>query len=118
MASPNIAPESIFGPVLSVMPYGDEEEAVRIANDSDLGLTGAGWFSDVQRASAIARRVQSGTGGINGYVIDFLAIRRHQGQRIRSRIRPGVAIRLSATQVDLPACFLVAANHHARMRYL
>lgn len=69
--SATIAREEIFGPVLCVMPYRDEDEAIRIANDSDLGLAGTVWSSDVQRASSVARRVQSGTVGINGYVIDF-----------------------------------------------
>ncbi|MDE0853657.1 MAG: aldehyde dehydrogenase [Nevskia sp.] len=63
-----IAREEIFGPVLSVIPYRDEADAVRIANDSDYGLGGSVWSRDGQHALAVARRVHTGTIGINGYV--------------------------------------------------
>jgi acyl-CoA reductase-like NAD-dependent aldehyde dehydrogenase len=66
--SATIAREEIFGPVLSVIPYGDEGEAVRIANDSDFGLGGSVWSTDAARAQKLARRVQTGTIGINGYI--------------------------------------------------
>jgi aldehyde dehydrogenase (NAD+) len=65
-----IAQEEIFGPVLSVIPYRDEDEAVAIANDSDYGLGGSVWTSDPDRGTALARRVQSGTIGINAYMND------------------------------------------------
>jgi acyl-CoA reductase-like NAD-dependent aldehyde dehydrogenase len=65
-----IAQEEIFGPVLSVIPYRDEDEAVAIANDSDYGLGGTVWTADPDRGTAIARRVQSGTIGINAYMND------------------------------------------------
>jgi acyl-CoA reductase-like NAD-dependent aldehyde dehydrogenase len=65
-----IAQEEIFGPVLSVIPYRDEDEAVAIANDSDYGLGGTVWTADPERGTAIARRVQSGTIGINAYMND------------------------------------------------
>jgi aldehyde dehydrogenase (NAD+) len=63
-----IAQEEIFGPVLSVIPYADEDEAVRIANASDFGLAGSVWTSDPERGEAVARRVRTGTIGINAYV--------------------------------------------------
>jgi acyl-CoA reductase-like NAD-dependent aldehyde dehydrogenase len=63
-----IAQEEIFGPVLSVIPYSDEDEAVRIANASDFGLAGSVWTSDPERGEAVARRVRTGTIGINAYV--------------------------------------------------
>jgi acyl-CoA reductase-like NAD-dependent aldehyde dehydrogenase len=66
--SATIAQEEIFGPVLSVIAYQDDADAVRIANDSAFGLGGSVWSRDGQRAQAIARRVQTGTIGINGYV--------------------------------------------------
>ena len=66
-----IAQEEIFGPVLSVIKYQDEEEAVKIANDSEFGLGGTVWSSDSKRAQGIARRVQTGTIGVNGYMIDL-----------------------------------------------
>jgi aldehyde dehydrogenase (NAD+) len=65
-----IAQEEIFGPVLSVIPYADEDQAVAIANDSDYGLGGSVWTRDGDRGEAVARRVASGTIGINGYVND------------------------------------------------
>jgi aldehyde dehydrogenase (NAD+) len=62
-----IAREEIFGPVLSVIPYGTEEEALELANHNDLGLGGSVWTSDVARGEAVAKRVQTGTIGINSY---------------------------------------------------
>ena len=56
-----IAREEIFGPVLSVIPYQDEADAVRIANDSDYGLGGAVWTADPERGMDIARQVRTGT---------------------------------------------------------
>jgi acyl-CoA reductase-like NAD-dependent aldehyde dehydrogenase len=68
-----IAQEEIFGPVLSVIPYGDEDEAVRIANDSDYGLAGTVWTSDQEAGVGVARRVRTGTYGVNTYTMDFAA---------------------------------------------
>jgi acyl-CoA reductase-like NAD-dependent aldehyde dehydrogenase len=66
--SATIAQEEIFGPVLSVIAYDGDEEAVRIANDSRFGLGGTVWSSDEDRALAVASAVESGTVGINGYI--------------------------------------------------
>jgi aldehyde dehydrogenase (NAD+) len=63
-----IAREEVFGPVLAVIPYDGEDEAVRIANDSDFGLGGSVWSADGAHALAVARKVQSGTVGVNGYM--------------------------------------------------
>jgi aldehyde dehydrogenase (NAD+) len=63
-----IAREEIFGPVLSVISYGDDADAIRIANDSEFGLGGSVWSRDADRAIGVARRVESGTVGINGYL--------------------------------------------------
>jgi acyl-CoA reductase-like NAD-dependent aldehyde dehydrogenase len=60
-----IAREEIFGPVLAVIPYGDTDEAVRIANDSDYGLSGSVWTKDTARGLDIARRVRTGSFGVN-----------------------------------------------------
>ncbi len=62
-----IAQEEIFGPVLSVIPFDTEEEAVAIANDSEFGLAGCVYTSNVNRALRVARAVRSGSIGINGY---------------------------------------------------
>jgi betaine-aldehyde dehydrogenase len=61
-----IAQEEIFGPVLSILPYDSEEEAVRIANDSVYGLGGAVWSEDPERAKRVARRLRTGQVSING----------------------------------------------------
>lgn len=61
-----IAREEIFGPVLCVIAYEDEEDAVRIANDSDFGLSGAVWSASEERALAVARRIRTGTINVNG----------------------------------------------------
>ena len=65
-----IAQEEIFGPVLSIISYGDEDEALRIANGTDYGLGGSVWTADPDRGAAFARKVQTGTIGVNGYVND------------------------------------------------
>jgi aldehyde dehydrogenase (NAD+) len=68
--SSTIAREEIFGPVLAIVPFETEEEAVRLANDTEYGL-GAGVFtSDVQRAFRVARRLRAGTIGINGFQVE------------------------------------------------
>jgi acyl-CoA reductase-like NAD-dependent aldehyde dehydrogenase len=61
-----IAREEIFGPVLSIIPYDTEEEAVEIANDTDYGLAGGVWSGDADRAKAVARRLRTGQVEVNG----------------------------------------------------
>jgi aldehyde dehydrogenase (NAD+) len=68
-----IAQEEIFGPVLSIIPYDDEEDAIRIANDSAYGLAGGVWSSDEERAKRVARRIRTGQVEINGGVFNPLA---------------------------------------------
>ncbi|MCA2207745.1 aldehyde dehydrogenase [Nocardia rosealba] len=63
--SMRIAREEIFGPVLSLIAYTDDEHAVALANDSEYGLSGSVWSPDIERATAVARRVRTGTLGIN-----------------------------------------------------
>jgi len=61
-----IAREEIFGPVLAIMPYSDEEDAVRIANDTVYGLAAAVWSGDQDRALRVARRLRAGQVQVNG----------------------------------------------------
>jgi aldehyde dehydrogenase (NAD+) len=68
-----IAQEEIFGPVLSIIPYDDEEDAVRIANDSVYGLAAGVWSADEERAKRVARRIRTGQVEINGGVFNPLA---------------------------------------------
>jgi aldehyde dehydrogenase (NAD+) len=66
-----LAREEVFGPVLAVIPYDGDDEAVRIANDSEYGLGGSVWTTDEQRGIDIARRVRTGTIGVNYYQLDL-----------------------------------------------
>jgi aldehyde dehydrogenase (NAD+) len=61
-----IAQEEIFGPVLVVIPFEDDDDAVRIANDSPYGLSGAVISASPERAMKVARRVRTGTMNVNG----------------------------------------------------
>jgi acyl-CoA reductase-like NAD-dependent aldehyde dehydrogenase len=65
-----IAREEIFGPVLSVIPYQTDADAVELANASDYGLGGSVWTTDPERGEALARRVQTGSIGINHFMLD------------------------------------------------
>lgn len=60
-----VAREEIFGPVLTVLGYEDEDDAVRVANDSDYGLSGGVWSGDTERALAVARRLRTGQVNVN-----------------------------------------------------
>jgi len=64
--SMTIAQEEIFGPVLSIIPFKDEDEAVKIANDSPYGLAGAVWSKDDAHAQSVARRIRAGQIDVNG----------------------------------------------------
>ncbi|MEU6341498.1 aldehyde dehydrogenase [Streptomyces sp. NPDC046977] len=66
-----IAQEEIFGPVLTITPYEDEDDAVRLANDSAYGLAGTVWTTDLERGARVARRIRTGTIGLNGYQPDI-----------------------------------------------
>ncbi|MEU8385517.1 aldehyde dehydrogenase [Streptosporangium sp. NPDC048865] len=65
-----IAREEIFGPVLAVIPYEDEKDAIRIANDSDYGLAGTVWTADTEHGMDVARQVRTGTYGVNLFMIE------------------------------------------------
>jgi acyl-CoA reductase-like NAD-dependent aldehyde dehydrogenase len=69
-----IAQEEIFGPVLSVIPFDDEAQAIRIANDSDYGLCGSVWTADAEHGAAVAAQVRTGVVAINSaMILDFNA---------------------------------------------
>jgi betaine-aldehyde dehydrogenase len=68
-----IAREEIFGPVIGVLSYDDEADALRIANDSDYGLSGTVWTTNVEHGLDIARRVRTGNYTVNGLLMDFSA---------------------------------------------
>ena len=66
-----LAREEVFGPVMTVIPYDGDDEAVRIANDTNYGLGGSVWTADEARGMDVARRVRTGTIGVNYYVLDL-----------------------------------------------
>jgi aldehyde dehydrogenase (NAD+) len=65
----SVARDEIFGPVLSVIPFADEEEAVRLANDTDYGLGAGIYSSNISRAMRLSRAIRAGTVGINDYSV-------------------------------------------------
>ncbi|MFZ2529023.1 MAG: aldehyde dehydrogenase [Rhodococcus sp. (in: high G+C Gram-positive bacteria)] len=68
--SMSIARDEIFGPVLCILPYDSVDEAIKIANDSDYGLAGSVYTTDVEKGLDVAARVRTGTYGINWYAFD------------------------------------------------
>jgi acyl-CoA reductase-like NAD-dependent aldehyde dehydrogenase len=68
-----LAREEVFGPVIAVIPYDGDDEAIAIANDSNYGLAGSVWSADEARGLAVGRRVRTGTIGVNNYNVDFNA---------------------------------------------
>ena len=68
--SMSIARDEIFGPVLGVIPFKDEDEAIRIANDTTYGLGASVYTTDVRRAFRVAKAIRAGTFGINGYTVE------------------------------------------------
>ncbi|GAA3107855.1 aldehyde dehydrogenase [Nonomuraea salmonea] len=98
-----IAREEIFGPVLAVIPYEDEADAVRIANDSDYGLAGTVWTADSEHGMEVARQVRTGTYGVNCFMLETNApFGGLQGQRHRPRAGSRGAQRLPGVQDDRP----------------
>ena len=68
-----IAREEIFGPVLSILPYRDEDEAVKIANETAYGLAGYVSSKSIERARSVAKRLRAGQINLNGAPPDFTA---------------------------------------------
>jgi acyl-CoA reductase-like NAD-dependent aldehyde dehydrogenase len=66
-----IAREEIFGPVLCIIPYENEDDAVRIANDTVYGLSGFVTSGSIERARRVAKRIRAGNVHINGARVDF-----------------------------------------------
>jgi aldehyde dehydrogenase (NAD+) len=99
-----IAQEEIFGPVLAVIPYDDERDAVRIANESDYGLSGAVWTADVDHGLEVAKRIRTGTYTVNGFSMEFSApFGGYKSSGIGRELGPeGLAAYLELKQVNLP----------------
>ncbi|GAA4283805.1 aldehyde dehydrogenase [Brevibacterium daeguense] len=71
--SAEIAQEEIFGPVLTITPYADTEDAIQIANDSKYGLGGTVWTADEDYGREVAQRIETGSIGVNHYALDVTA---------------------------------------------
>ena len=99
-----IAREEIFGPVLAVIPYESEAEALAIANDSDYGLSGSVWTADVDHGLDVARSVRTGTYTVNGFSMEFGApFGGFKCSGIGRELGPeGLAAYLEAKQINLP----------------
>ncbi|QSB17352.1 aldehyde dehydrogenase family protein [Natronosporangium hydrolyticum] len=99
-----LAQEEVFGPVLSILPYRDVDEAVRIANHSRYGLTGGVWSADPERAVAVARRLRTGQVDINGAAFNPVAPFGGYGDSGlgREHGRYGLAEYQELTSVQLP----------------
>jgi len=104
-----IAQEEIFGPVLAVIPYDDVDDAVRIANDSDYGLSGSVWCGDVDTGLEIARRVRTGTYTVNGFAMEFSApFGGFKASGLGRELGPeGLAAYLESKQINLPMGYQV-----------
>ena len=100
-----IAREEIFGPVLTIMAYEDEDDAVRIANDTDYGLSGSVYGADVDTATEIAGRVRTGTTTINGFMLEFgCPFGGFKGSGLGRELGPeGLEAYLELQSVSLPA---------------
>ena len=102
--SMSIARDEIFGPVLSIIGYDNEEDAIRIANDSDYGLSGGVWSSDNDRALAVAKKLRTGEVDMNGSVLNtdapFGGYKKSGNGRELGRF--GLSEFVEAKQINLP----------------
>ena len=99
-----IAQEEIFGPVLTVIPYENEAQALAIANDSDYGLAGSVWSADVDHGLEVARSVRAGTYTVNGFAMEFGApFGGFKCSGVGRELGPeGLEAYLEAKQINLP----------------
>ena len=102
--SMSIARDEIFGPVLSIIGYDNEEDAIRIANDSDYGLSGGVWSSDNDRALAVAKKLRTGEVDMNGSFLNtdapFGGYKKSGNGRELGRF--GLSEFVEAKQINLP----------------
>ncbi|MFJ6935831.1 aldehyde dehydrogenase [Streptomyces sp. NPDC101132] len=107
-----VAREEIFGPVVCLLPYGDEAEAARIANDSDFGLSGSVWTGDVEHGIDFARRVRTGTYNVNTFSLDMMGpFGGYKNSGVGREFGPeGLGEYLEHKMIHLPAGYAPAAG--------
>ncbi len=102
--SMKIAQEEIFGPVLSIIGYEDDDDAIQIANDSDYGLSGGVWSSDNERALKVAKKLRTGEVDMNGSFLNtdapFGGYKKSGNGRELGRF--GMDVFVEAKQINLP----------------
>ena len=100
-----IAQEEIFGPVLSVIGYGDVDEAVAIANDSRYGLSGSVWTADIDTGLDVARRIRTGTFNVNTFMLEnCVPFGGYKDSGLGRELGPeGLAAYVEYQSVNLPA---------------
>ncbi|MFN8051067.1 MAG: aldehyde dehydrogenase [Acidimicrobiales bacterium] len=103
--SMTIAQEEIFGPVLVVIPYDDTADAIAIANDSDYGLSGSVWSTDVDAGIDVARQVRTGTYTVNGFAMEWSApFGGYKNSGVGRELGPeGLSAYLEDKSINLPA---------------
>jgi betaine-aldehyde dehydrogenase len=103
--SMTIAQEEIFGPVLAVIAYDDTADAVKIANDSDFGLSGSVWSADVEAGIDVARQVRTGTYTVNGFAMEWSApFGGYKNSGVGRELGPeGLSAYLEDKAINLPA---------------
>jgi betaine-aldehyde dehydrogenase len=104
-AKHTIAQEEVFGPVVSVLAYDTPEDAIRIANDSDFGLSGSVFTADVQAGIDVARKVRTGTYTVNAFALEFAApFGGFKQSGVGRELGPeGLAAYLESKSISLPA---------------
>jgi betaine-aldehyde dehydrogenase len=104
-AKNTIAQEEVFGPVVSVLAYDSPEDAIRIANDSDFGLSGSVFTADVSAGIDVARRVRTGTYTVNAFALEFAApFGGFKQSGVGRELGPeGLTAYLEAKSISLPA---------------
>jgi betaine-aldehyde dehydrogenase len=104
-AKHTIAQEEVFGPVVSVLAYDSPEDAVRIANDSEYGLSGSVFTSDVSAGIDVARQVRTGTYTVNGFALEFAGpFGGYKSSGLGRELGPeGLQAYLESKSISLPA---------------
>ncbi|MGW7365806.1 aldehyde dehydrogenase [Streptomyces sp. NPDC054841] len=110
--SMRIAREEIFGPVICLLPYGEESEATKIANDSDYGLSGSVWTADVEHGIDFARRIRTGTYNVNTFSLDMLGpFGGYKNSGLGREFGPeGFGTYLEHKMIHLPSTYTSAAD--------